>query len=235
MTDRGTGDVRVISARRLLKSIPDSSISAVILDPPSLFGVDGDEEDTRIDEMIAGLTSVAEQVNRVLIPGGASIFMGFPRSTAAWEVVAAWADLNLAAEITVLWKGDPVGSLSTSIRWHIKSGLRFGVPIVVKVPSNIIVCETVDLMHRYCPTQKPVELFNYLISLLATSRGTILDPFCGTGSSLVAAKMCNRVWIGGDIDEDKVYIARRRLSMVEIEELKPLNLWVEGRLQRVEG
>ena len=226
--------VRVSSARRLLKSIPNSSMSAVILDPPALFGIDGDEEETQIDEMILGFNPVAEQVTRILAPGGASIFMGNPRSTSAWEVVAAWAGLNLAAEITVLWKGDTIGSLTTSIRWHIKPGLRFGMPLSIRVPSNIVICETVDSVNRDCPTQKPVELFNYLISLLV-AKGPIADPFCGTGSSLVAAKMCGRMWIGGDINERKVQIARRRLGMVMVEDLNPLNLWVNGKLQRIEG
>lgn len=223
------------SALKLLKSLPDNSAAAVILDPPALFGISNDEEETQVDEMIAGLLTVSHQVFRVLAPGGASIFMGTARSTSAWEVVSAWEGLSLSAEITILWLGsDQHLSNNTTVRWHTKPGMRYGTPRRVSVPSDVVVCSAVASDIRHCPTQRPVELFNYLISLL-TGKGTIVDPFCGTGSAVVAAEMCNRPWIAGDKDEDKIAITERRLKLIDIEELKPMYLWVEGRLQRVEG
>ena len=223
------------TALKLLKSLPKASVSAVILDPPALFGISNDEEETQVDEMIAGLLTVSHQVFRVLAPGGASIFLGTPRLTSAWEVVASWEGLSLSAEITVLWLGgDPSLSNSMTVRWHTKPGMRYGFPVKVRVPSNVVVCSAVAGHTRHCPTQRPVELFNYLISLLA-GKGIIVDPFCGTGSSLIAAEMCGHPWVGGDKDEDKVEIARNRLGLIDIEELKPMYLWVEGRLQKVEG
>ncbi len=223
------------TALKLLKSLPKDSVSAVILDPPALFGIGSEDEETQVDEMIAGFLTVSHQVFRVLAPGGASIFLGTPRSTSAWEVVASWAGLSLSAEIIVLWLGsDPALSNSMTVRWHTKPGMRYGFPMKVTVPSNVVVCSAVPAHSRHCPTQMPIELFNYLISLLA-GKGTIVDPFCGTGSALIAAEMCGHRWIGGDKDENKIDIAKRRLMLIDIEELKPMYLWVEGRLQKVEG
>ena len=45
--------------------------------------------------------------------------------------------------------------------------------------------------------------------------GTVLDPFCGSGTTCVAAKMLGRDYIGIDISSDYVAIARERLRAVE--------------------
>lgn len=60
--------------------------------------------------------------------------------------------------------------------------------------------------------QKPVKLLQALIELTTKEGQVVLDPFCGSGSTLVAAKTTNRHYIGFDIDADSVAIARERLA-----------------------
>lgn len=63
------------------------------------------------------------------------------------------------------------------------------------------------------PTVKPVELMQYLCRLTATpTGGVILDPFMGSGSTLVAAKREGRDAIGIEIDQRYCEIAMRRLE-----------------------
>jgi DNA modification methylase len=60
------------------------------------------------------------------------------------------------------------------------------------------------------PTQKPMQLMMYL---LARYRGTsLLDPFMGSGTTLVAAKELGRRAIGIEIEEKYAEIAARRLQ-----------------------
>jgi site-specific DNA-methyltransferase (adenine-specific) len=60
------------------------------------------------------------------------------------------------------------------------------------------------------PTQKPVELLERLI-LAATNPGDlILDPFCGSGTTGVAAVKHGRRFIGIDADANYLELARRR-------------------------
>ena len=71
-----------------------------------------------------------------------------------------------------------------------------------------------DMKHkefRVHPTQKPVPLMQWCIGL-ARDCQTILDPFMGSGTTLVAAKNMNRTAIGIDLDEKWCEIATERLS-----------------------
>lgn len=64
------------------------------------------------------------------------------------------------------------------------------------------------------PTQKPIALVRDFVSLFSDKGDTVLDPFCGSGTSLVAALGHGRRAIGIDISEDALRIARARCEAV---------------------
>jgi DNA modification methylase len=79
---------------------------------------------------------------------------------------------------------------------------------VIGIPSiNNMAAERVGY-----PTQKPLALLQMLIDACCAPGGNVLDPFCGSGTTLVAAKSSGRRFIGIDCNPGAVYIARQRLA-----------------------
>jgi site-specific DNA-methyltransferase (adenine-specific) len=62
------------------------------------------------------------------------------------------------------------------------------------------------------PTQKPLLLLERIIRLATNEGDRVLDPFCGSGTTLVAAQSLNRTAIGIDISEDAVELTKKRLE-----------------------
>jgi len=62
------------------------------------------------------------------------------------------------------------------------------------------------------PTQKPVALLERIIAASSNPGDVVLDPFCGSGTTLVAAERLGRRWIGMDTSPDAVAIAQGRLE-----------------------
>jgi site-specific DNA-methyltransferase (adenine-specific) len=61
------------------------------------------------------------------------------------------------------------------------------------------------------PTVKPLALMQYLCKLITPPNGIVFDPFCGSGSTLLAAKLLGFQYLGVDISEEYCTIARKRL------------------------
>ena len=64
------------------------------------------------------------------------------------------------------------------------------------------------------PTQKPLALLERIISASTKEGALILDPFCGSGTTGVAAKMLKRNFIGIDNNQEYLEISRKRLENV---------------------
>lgn len=62
------------------------------------------------------------------------------------------------------------------------------------------------------PTQKPLALLERIIRLGSDPGDVVLDPFCGSGTTLVAAKLLGREFIGFDVSADAINITNSRLA-----------------------
>jgi site-specific DNA-methyltransferase (adenine-specific) len=131
------------------------------------------------------------------------------------------------------WEGWRIGNLRPTfepILWFVKpykigatiadnvlseSLGAFNEPAFVKYthsPDNVINCGFSPGESGLHPTQKPVKLMQALIELTTEPGQIVLDPFCGSGSTLVAAKNTGRHFLGFETDPEFVSVARNRLE-----------------------
>ena len=83
----------------------------------------------------------------------------------------------------------------------------------LEVCSNILKVQTQKSDRGLHPTQKAVKLMESLISLVTVEGQTVLDPFCGCGTTLVAAKNLNREYIGFEINDEYYQNILKRLDV----------------------
>ena len=67
------------------------------------------------------------------------------------------------------------------------------------------------------PTQKPVRLLERIINASSNPGDTVLDPFCGCGTSMVAAERLGRSWIGIDVEPLALSVLRQRFEAERID------------------
>jgi DNA modification methylase len=89
----------------------------------------------------------------------------------------------------------------------------------VNVPGSACVCSNPEWVEVAChaprannhPTVKPVDLMRYLCRLVTPPGGTVLDPFCGSGSTGKAALLEGFDFIGIELDAEYAALARDRI------------------------
>ncbi len=92
-----------------------------------------------------------------------------------------------------------------------KAGDVIGVPAI----------NNMALERTGYPTQKPLTLLSMLVNACCPPAGSVLDPFCGSGTTLVAAAGSGRAYLGVDRSPQAVRIARRRLVLALRSGLRP--------------
>lgn len=75
-------------------------------------------------------------------------------------------------------------------------------------------------MRNDHPTVKPVALMEWLVRMVTPPGGTVLDPFCGSGTTMVAAERLGFDGIGIDRDDDDKYLAIARHRVRHASELE---------------
>lgn len=80
-----------------------------------------------------------------------------------------------------------------------------------KSPDNVLTSGFMSGESGLHPTQKPVRLMQSLIELTTQEGQIILDPFCGSGSTLIAAKNLRRNYIGFELNKEYFTTAETRI------------------------
>lgn len=102
---------------------------------------------------------------------------------------------------------------------HGQERCGFAVSKYTNYPINILKYSNPNNKTAH-PTQKPVDLLEYLIRTYTNEGGVVLDNCMGSGSTGVACLNTNRDFIGMELDEKYFKIAEQRIKTAEKENLK---------------
>ncbi len=79
-------------------------------------------------------------------------------------------------------------------------------------PRDLVTFPKLNGSQMIHPTEKPVALLTSLITSVTKPGDLILDPFAGSGSTLVAAKKTGRRFIGVELNDEYFEKAQRRIE-----------------------
>lgn len=83
----------------------------------------------------------------------------------------------------------------------------------LRYPRSVLYFKTAESEGKYHPTQKPVDLFRWLVRTYSNEGDTILDPCMGSGSTGVACLLENREFVGIERDKEYFINASDRLNI----------------------
>ena len=92
---------------------------------------------------------------------------------------------------------------------HVKnnSGLRY--------PRSVQYFKTAESEGKHHPTQKPVDLYRWLVRTYTNEGDTILDPCMGAGTTGISAVMEGRSFVGMEMGQEYFDKARERIEAIE--------------------
>jgi DNA modification methylase len=204
----------------VMKGMPSRSVDLIVTDPPYLVRyLDRSGRSVKNDDNDAWLDPAFAEMSRVLKPGK------FCASFYAWNKIErfaqAWnkAGLRIAGHIVFPKK---YASSSRFMKYqHEQAYLLvkgYGALPQNPPPDVIPWTYTGNKLH---PTQKPVGIFRPLIEAFTKPGDIVLDPFAGSGSTLVAAQELGRRFVGIELDPVHHLTASTRLQGEKAITVKP--------------
>lgn len=120
------------------------------------------------------------------------------------------------------WATDRLSNLSETDKIRDESKVRSGFGKNVSkwvgrdkvYPTNVIHMAT-ECFNRNHSAAFPVPLPTWFIKLFTQPGDTVLDPFIGSGTTVVAAKQLGRYYVGIDISEEYCQMAKKRVMQIQ--------------------
>lgn len=195
----------------IMHTLPDACVDFILTDPPYLCGYRDRYGRTILNDNDATWLGPAfTEAYRVLKPD--SLCMSFYGWQAIDKFVPAWCAAGFRPVGHVVF-AKTYSSSSRYLGYRHESAylLAKGRPAQPSDPlPDVLPWQYTQ--NRLHPTQKPVGPLKSFIAAFCPMGGLVLDPFCGSGSTLVAARECGRDWLGIELDAQHHAMASTRLG-----------------------
>ncbi len=198
----------------IMRRIPSNSIDFVLTDPPYITRYRSrDGKNVINDDNGQWVEPAFAQVYRTLKPN--SFCLSFYGWSKAEVFLSAWRKAGFRPVGHIVFRKQYASSVRLLRYQHEQAYLlaKGNPPTPAQPVSDVI--DFAYTGNRLHPTQKPIEALSPFIEAFCKPSGTVLDPFCGSGSTLVAAHQLARRYLGIELDETHCITAQRRLHQAE--------------------
>ena len=197
---------------KVLPTIPSTSIDFVLTDPPYITRYKSrDGRTVPNDDNSEWLKPAFAELYRVLKRDSFCVsFYGWPNADKFLEAYRA-AGFRIVGHFVFPKR---YTSASQFLRYQHECAylLAKGYPTTPKETIGDVIDWTYSGIKLH-PTQKPLSILLPLVETFSKPNATVLDPFTGSGSSLLAAKMLGRNYLGIELDQAYHAIASERLAI----------------------
>jgi adenine-specific DNA-methyltransferase len=211
----------------VLRTLPSQSVDFVLTDPPYLVHYrDRDGRTVANDDNASWLIPAFAGIYRVLKNNHFCVsFYGWSKVD---QFFAAWRLAGFRPVAHLVWTKQ-YASRQRFVGYHHEQAylLAKGSPVepVIAV-GDVLRWQYTE--NRFHPTEKPVSGLVPLVQAFSRSGEVVLDPFCGSGSSLVAAHQLGRRYLGIELDAKYCAVAKQRLASKGF--MADLDLWTEANI-----
>ncbi|MFH1030811.1 MAG: DNA methyltransferase [bacterium] len=200
----------------VIKKFPNNSIDLVVTDPPYLVNYRS-RDDRRVvnDNKSDWLMPTFSEIYRALKRNRFCVsFYGWSK---AEKFLWTWKKIGFQPVAHLVWVKD-YSSQDRIVRYfhEVAYVLAKGEP----ERPNMIIKDVLDWKYtgnNLHPTQKPVMAILPLIMAYSNKGDVVLDPFAGSGATLVAAKRLGRRYIGIELDRAYCKAMEERLKNTRCE------------------
>ncbi|MEY9363866.1 DNA modification methylase [Bradyrhizobium yuanmingense] len=195
----------------VMRRMESASVDFILTDPPYLCRYKSrDGQTVANDDRDDWLEPAFSEMYRVLKPG--SFCVSFYGWHVADKFIAAWRKAGFRIVGHIVFTKRYASSVRYMRAEHEQAYLlaKGNAALPAQPMPNVI--EWSYTGNRLHPTQKPISVLRPLIEAFCPEGGLTLDPFCGSGSTLVAAQQLDRDGLGIELDTRHVRTASLRLA-----------------------
>ena len=196
---------------QLMAGLPSASVDFILTDPPYLVNYrDRSGRTVTNDDNDRWLQPAFAEMYRVLKDESFCIsFYGWNKTDL---FMAAWRQAGLRIVGHIVFRKAYASSVRFMRYQHEQAYLLAKGDAAPPLDPLSDVMDFPYSQNRLHPTQKPTKALEPLICTFCKPDGIVLDPFCGSGSTLVAARKMGRRFIGIELDGDHFLTASNRLQ-----------------------
>lgn len=193
-----------------MRRMDQNSVDFILTDPPYITRYRGrDGRTVANDDNARWLKPAFREMYRVLKPDSFCVsFYGWHKADL---FIAAWRAAGFRIVGHIIFRKQYASS-ARFLRYEHEQAYLLAKGDVV--PPATLIADVIDFTYtgnRLHPTQKPVSALQPLIETFCTPGGLVLDPFCGSGSTLIAARNLGRGFLGIELSHEHYNTALHRL------------------------